>query len=280
MRIDTRIGLLVMLGLVACEIGPKDIGQLDGDEDGSGTEDESTGDGDGESTGDGDDTLDSGDGDCEPAQPLTLDFAITGLAPGEDDVTLTCAANAVPDGEDILVSFTLCTDQDDQPHADLELTLSGDWWEPSLGDGDLPATTLRYVQQPAGEHMNRWLALETEGQFPLALAAIDASTLYPPDVLDFDYGPVDISFDQGSCTHPEHPSGCGPVDRLEVLFKYGSEFTGVIDGSSIHALGSLSQGGSVYFDVVVARAWELLENSCFDVPERELVIGLVAYPNS
>jgi hypothetical protein len=232
----------------------------------------------GESDTDSDSGTDStGDGDCPEPQTFELNFAVAGLLPEETDVTLTCSATASGEPSNQVIALTACMDDQSQAHGDVEVTLTGDWTGLAIGDAE--PTTLRFVQQANGESLDRWLTLETNGQFPLPLVAVSASDLVPTNT-SFGFGPIALGIETMDCPTSEHPGGCGPVASLALTADYSDDPRTIPDGSQITDLGGAEGGDSVQFVVTVAWARELLDNGCEDAPDRTLVFGIVAYPNS
>ena len=215
---------------------------------------------------------------CSAGQTIRFDFSLSGLAAGEREVSLTCATSERRDGDQIVVAFTACVGAGDQPHADLELRLIGEWPDPPLDDE--PAVRVRYVEQVQGIQIDRWLVIESDGQFSLPLAAVAASGLSPAGAPGFGYGPIQLVLDSAGCEPADPGDGCGAIDRLQLSADYSGDSRVIVDGNRIDDLGSADGGDSTQFHVVVPRAVDRLDTSCTDLASRRIELGIVAYPVS
>jgi hypothetical protein len=180
-----------------------------------------------------------------------------------------------PEGGDLIIDFTECTDGSGTTHGDLALTLIGDWPEPSLGD--TRPLRVRYVQRPGAMGLDRWIIVERGTLFRVPLLAIDASSLFPT-VGESAYGPIGLSLVPTECGPVEHPAGCGPLNRLVVRATFDGGESSVIDGTAAFLTSEpLHYEG---YRVVVAQAVELGTSSCPDASERRLVIAIAGHPFS
>ncbi len=216
---------------------------------------------------------------CLEREEIELDFALEGLADFEYELDLTCVAlERDPAGADSIVDFTECTDGSGTAHADLALTLIGDWPAHSLGN-ETP-TRLRYIQLATGSRIDRWLFTETDGQFPVPLVVVDAETLSPSED-SLTVGPVALSLEAGDCELFRFPDGCGPFERFAVRGEYeGAERT-VLDGTTAALTGGPPDFlSSVQYQLIVPYAAVMYESFCTRLPIRNVVMALVAFPFS
>ena len=215
---------------------------------------------------------------CSAGQTMRFDFSLTGLAPDEREVSLTCATSERREGDQIVVAFTACVGPGEQPHADLELRLTGEWPDPPLDDE--PAVRIRYVEQAYAIQVDRWLVIESDGQFSMPLAAVAASDLSPAGEPGFNYGPIQLALASAGCGPSDAGDGCGTIDRLQLSADYSGDSRVILDGSRIDDLGSADGGDSTQFHVLVPRAVDRVEVTCTDLSSRRVELGIVAYPVS
>jgi hypothetical protein len=248
--------------LAACDPSPKSIGSLDGE-----TGDNTTGDGDGDGDGDG--------GLCGPSL-VDLEFQVS--PDGQQDVTLTCAAQVLPTPDGYVVGLTDCIDPLGMPAADVAVTLLGDWSEPPV-HGE-PQIELRYVQASVviNEEVTyqRWLSLRNPGgQFPLALIAVDSTFTYPAALgeFEFDYSPLAVDPVESDCPLIEGLA-CAPIQPGALVVSIDDQPFTIPEGHE-----SMIAVGSDGYHVVVEETHSLVDD-CPDQPGDEYVFGIVAVPNS
>lgn len=234
--------------------------------------------GDDEPRGGGANVVDAGFS-CLERDEIALDFELEGLAELEFEVDLACVTSERdPGGANRIIDFTGCTDPSGTAHGDLALTLIGDWPWHYLGTAR--PTRLRYVQRATGQRIDRWLFTETDGQFPVPLVIVDATTLTPSDD-SLTIGPVTLSVEWAPCENLAFADGCGPRERLAVRARYdGGEWTGLDGTRSTLTGGPPDFLNSTQYDLIIPYAAVLAETFCQDVPSRRVVVALVAFPFS
>lgn len=240
--------------LAACDPEPKSIGSLDG---------EST-------TGDGD-----ADGECGPSL-VDLEFEVS--PDGQQELTLTCAAEVIETSDGYQIALTNCTDTQGMPADDVTVTLYGDWAEP-LVDGE-PQIELRYVQVSVVINQevtfDRWLSLRNPGgQFPLALIAVDATATYPSAFgeFEFDYAPLAIDPVSKDCPLIENLA-CAPIEPGALVVSVADQPFTIPEGrEAMIAVDSES------YHVVVEQTHALVDD-CPDDPPAEYEFNIVASPSN
>jgi hypothetical protein len=243
--------ILLLATPAACDPqGPRSIGSLD------------------------DETGETGDGGlCGPSL-VDLEFQVS--PDGQEQLSLTCAAEVIETSGGYLVALTNCTDAQGMPADDVTVTLDGNWSEP-LVDGE-PQIELRYVQVATVINQEvtyqRWLSLRNPGaEHPLLLVAVDAISTYPSAFgeYEFDYAPLAIDPVESDCPLIENLA-CAPIQPGALVVSIEDQPFTIPEG---HELG-IGVDNDIYH-VVVEQTHSLVDD-CPDDPPAEYEFNIVAGP--